>query len=127
MSAGQNPWGPYGGGPHPPARPPQPPGRGMPPGPWQYGGGPQPGWAPPPGPPRPPSRRRRLFRLLNPVIAGRQVARPTRPDRVDDPVVRKVQVLRAVVGLIAVVWIMVSYRVTSDAQSLAYERADQIA
>ncbi|MEU9840481.1 hypothetical protein AB0C69_14800 [Actinomadura sp. NPDC048032] len=98
----------------------------MPPGPWQYGGGPQPGWGPPPGPPRPPSRGRRLFRLLNPVIAGRQVARPTRPDRVDDPVVRKVQVLRAVVGLIAVVWIMVAYRVASDAQSLAYERADQI-
>ncbi|NDU71727.1 hypothetical protein GWI34_03660 [Actinomadura sp. DSM 109109] len=67
-----------------------------------------------------------MFRLLNPIIAGRQVARPSRPDRVDDAAVRKVQVLRAVIGLIAVVWITVSYRVASDAQSLAYQRADQI-
>ncbi|MEU8124543.1 hypothetical protein AB0C21_38020 [Spirillospora sp. NPDC049024] len=40
---------------------------------------------------------------------------------------RKVQVLRAVVGLIAVVWVMVTYRVASDAKSVAYDRANQIA
>ncbi|GAA1845220.1 hypothetical protein [Actinomadura bangladeshensis] len=66
-----------------------------------------------------------MLRLLNPIAAGRQVARASRPDRVDDPVVRKVQVLRAVVGLIAVVWVMVTYRVASDAKSVAYERFDQ--
>ncbi|XVQ15626.1 hypothetical protein ACQP1W_24780 [Spirillospora sp. CA-255316] len=39
---------------------------------------------------------------------------------------RKVQVLRAVVGLVAVVWVLVSYRLASDAKSLAAQRLDQI-
>jgi hypothetical protein len=68
----------------------------------------------------------RVFRLLNPILAGRQVCRPSRPDRVDDPVVRKVQVLRAVVGLLAVAWILVSYRLAADAKSVATQRLDQI-
>ncbi|MCX4848811.1 hypothetical protein [Streptomyces sp. NBC_00893] len=81
---------------------------------------------PQPGPPRPPSRMRRAFRLLNPIAAGRQVCKPSRPDRVDDPAVKRIQVLRMVVGLAAMVWILVSYRITSDAKSLAYQRFDQI-
>ncbi|GAA2109860.1 hypothetical protein GCM10009780_64620 [Actinomadura alba] len=67
-----------------------------------------------------------MFRLLNPIVVGRQVCKPSRPDRVDDPAVRKIQVLRAVVGLVAVVWILVSYQVASDAKSLAYQRLDQV-
>ncbi|MEU5366175.1 hypothetical protein ABZ354_22325 [Streptomyces sp. NPDC005925] len=39
---------------------------------------------------------------------------------------RKIQVLRTVAGLVAMVWILVSYRITSDATSLAYQRADQL-
>ncbi|WP_406439167.1 hypothetical protein OHB14_51315 [Streptomyces sp. NBC_01613] len=69
---------------------------------------------------------RRAFRLLNPIAAGRRVCKPSRPDRVDDPAVQKIQVLRMVVGLVAMVWILVSYQITSDAESLAYQRADQI-
>ncbi|MEU2668138.1 hypothetical protein ABZ622_04585 [Streptomyces sp. NPDC007164] len=68
---------------------------------------------------------RRAFRLLNPIAAGRQVCKPSRPDRVDDPAVQKIQVLRMVVGLAAMVWIAVSYRITSGAKSFAYQRLDQ--
>ncbi|TDC44728.1 hypothetical protein E1281_32850 [Actinomadura sp. KC345] len=67
-----------------------------------------------------------MLRLVNPFLAVRQVCRPSRPDRVDDPAVRKVQVLRAVVGLLAFVWVLVSYRLASDAKSVAYERVDQV-
>lgn len=69
---------------------------------------------------------RRVFRLLNPIVAGRLVCRPSRPGRVEDAAVRKIQVLRSVVGLVAVVWVLVSYRVASDAKSLASQRLDQI-
>ncbi|MFE2932846.1 hypothetical protein [Streptomyces sp. NPDC059278] len=69
---------------------------------------------------------RRAFRLLNPIAAGRRVCKPSRPDRVDDPTVQRIQVLRMVVGLAVMVWILVSYRITSDAKSLAYQRFDQI-
>jgi hypothetical protein len=69
---------------------------------------------------------RRALRLLNPIAAGRRVCKPSRPDRVDDPTVQKIQVLRMVVGLVAMAWILVSDQITSDAKSLAYERADQI-
>ncbi|HET9379328.1 MAG TPA: hypothetical protein VFP69_00665 [Streptomyces sp.] len=40
--------------------------------------------------------------------------------------VRKIQILRTVVGLVAMMWILVSYKITSDATSLAHERADQM-
>ena len=68
----------------------------------------------------------RVFRLLNPIVAGRLACKPSRPDRVDDPVVRRAQILRSVVGLVTVVIVLVSYRVAADAKSLASERADQL-
>ena len=68
-----------------------------------------------------------MFRLLNPFLAARQVCRPSRPDRVDDPAVRKIQLLRTVIGLAAVVWISVSFQLASDAKSLGYQRLDQAA
>ncbi|MBO8191069.1 hypothetical protein ITI46_05060 [Streptomyces oryzae] len=69
---------------------------------------------------------RRALRLLNPIAVGRQVCKPSRPDRVEDPAVLKIQVLRMVVGLAAMVWILVSYQIASDAKSLAMQRADQV-
>jgi hypothetical protein len=65
--------------------------------------------------------------MLNPIMAGRQVCRPSRPDRVDDPTVRKIQLLRMVVGLAAMVWILVAYRIASDTKSVAMQRLEQVA
>ncbi|MEV7087577.1 hypothetical protein AB0O07_17005 [Streptomyces sp. NPDC093085] len=53
------------------------------------------------------------------------MCRPTRPDRVDDPVVRRIQVLRMVVGLAAIAWILVAYRIAADAQAVAWQRFEQ--
>ncbi|MQY14545.1 hypothetical protein SRB5_47130 [Streptomyces sp. RB5] len=114
---------PYGPGPGPGYPPYGPgPGPGYPP----YGPGPGPGY-PPYGPPgRPPGRIRRAFRLLNPIAVGRMVFKPSRPDRVNDPAVRKVQTLRTVVGLAAVLWVLLSYRIVKDTGDLVDDRIDQI-
>ena len=103
---GQNPWGPYGG---------QPP------------RGPAPVWPPvPPVPPRRPSWGNRVWRTINPIAVGRRVFTPSRPDRVQDPAVKKVQVLRTVVGFAAVVCILLAYRVVADAEGVLDQRMDQI-
>ncbi|MFE0130150.1 hypothetical protein ACFWY6_00910 [Streptomyces sp. NPDC059037] len=51
---------------------------------------------------------------------------PSRPDRVNDPMVKKVQVIRTVLGLISVTWMLVSYGLASDADSLLDDRFGQI-
>ncbi|WP_326692534.1 MULTISPECIES: hypothetical protein [unclassified Streptomyces] len=51
---------------------------------------------------------------------------PSRPGRVNDPVVKKVQVLRTVVGLVAVTWMLLSYGLASDADSVLDDRFGQI-
>ncbi|WP_345491822.1 hypothetical protein [Streptomyces roseoviridis] len=51
---------------------------------------------------------------------------PSRPDRVDDPVVKRVQVVRSVVGLVAVTWMLVSYGLASDADAVVDDRFAQI-
>ncbi|MEW2354607.1 hypothetical protein [Spirillospora sp. NPDC029432] len=51
---------------------------------------------------------------------------PSRPDRVHDPVVKKAQVVRTVVGLVAVTWMLVSYGVASDADAVVDDRFGQI-
>ncbi|MEU6854924.1 hypothetical protein ABZ901_33955 [Actinacidiphila alni] len=81
----------------------------------------------PEGPSRPVAWWRRAGRLLNPVAAGRQVCRPSRPDRVHDPVVRRIQLLRMVVGFVAIVWILAAYRLASDPAAVASRRFDQAA
>ncbi len=99
------PWNPYGGG-----RPPQP----VPP-------------VPPPGP-RPPLPARRLTfgRLFNPIAVGRAVFTPSRPDRVHDPAVKRVQVLRTIIGLVAITWMLLSYGLASDADAVVDDRFGQI-
>lgn len=106
MSGGGAPLNPYGGGP--------PPGAGVPPvppaGPW------------PPGP----ARRLTFGRLFNPIAVGRAVFTPSRPDRVHDPAVKRIQVLRSVVGLIAVTWMLLSYGPAADADDVMDDRFGQI-
>ncbi|MGW0367236.1 hypothetical protein [Streptomyces sp. NPDC002990] len=51
---------------------------------------------------------------------------PSRPDRVHDPVVKKVQVFRTIVGLVAISWMLLSYGLASDADAVVDDRFDQI-
>jgi hypothetical protein len=51
---------------------------------------------------------------------------PSRPDRVHDPVVKRVQVWRTIVGLVAVTWMLLSYGLASDANAVVDDRFDQI-
>jgi hypothetical protein len=80
----------------------------------------------PPVPQRRPSLRRRVWRTINPIAVGRRVFTPSRPDRVQDPAVKKVQVLRTVVGFAAVVSILLAYRVVADAEGVLDQRMNQI-
>ncbi|MEV0661452.1 hypothetical protein ACIBI3_06310 [Actinomadura luteofluorescens] len=51
---------------------------------------------------------------------------PSRPDRVHDPAVKKVQIWRTVVGLVAVTWMLFSYGLASDANAVLDDRFAQI-
>ncbi|MFF2651298.1 hypothetical protein [Streptomyces sp. NPDC058045] len=51
--------------------------------------------------------------------------KPSRPGLVQDPAVRKMQILRTVLGLFAVVWIMFTYQVVADTDALVNDRTDQ--
>lgn len=98
-------WNPHGAG--------QPPGAGSP-------------VVPPTGPRPPAARRLTLGRLFNPIAVGRVVFTPSRPDRVNDPVVKRVQVLRTIIGLAAVSWMLLSYGLASDADAVVDDRFGQI-
>lgn len=82
-----------------------------------------------PQPTPPPVRRaglvRRTWNAVGPIAAGRKVFRPSRPGRVDDPVVARMQRIRTVVGLAAVVWVTFSYKLAASVQDLADDRLDQ--
>ncbi|MFK0221038.1 hypothetical protein ACIQWN_22950 [Streptomyces vinaceus] len=69
-------------------------------------------WAHPPVPPPgvEPSRGRKILRgLYNPFYAAQRAFRPSRPGIVHDPEVRKLQLWRTVLGLVAWVGLMVAY------------------
>ncbi|NDU75566.1 hypothetical protein GWI34_23510 [Actinomadura sp. DSM 109109] len=50
---------------------------------------------------------------------------PSRPDRVQDPAVKKAQIWRAVIGLIAVTWVLVAYGMASNPNDVLADRLDQ--
>ncbi|MFJ2931543.1 hypothetical protein ACIO8G_02125 [Streptomyces sp. NPDC087219] len=97
--------------------------------------GPPPGYSYPPfyapvPPPRPqPSRARNILRgLYNPLYAAQRTFRPSRPGIVNDPEVRKLQLWRTGLGLVAWVGLMVTYNAIAsadDVQGVAGERLDQ--
>ncbi|MEU5636405.1 hypothetical protein ACH47C_18820 [Streptomyces rishiriensis] len=82
-----------------------------------------------PQPTPPPVRRigllRRLWNAAGPVAAGRKVFRPSRPGRVDDPAVARMQRIRTLVGLAAVAWVTFSYKLAASVEDLADDRLDQ--
>ncbi|GGQ23793.1 hypothetical protein BKA00_006068 [Actinomadura coerulea] len=65
-------------------------------------------------------------RLFNPFAVGNAVFAPSRPDRVHDPAVKKVQIWRTVIGLVAVVWMLFSFGLASDADGVLDDRFAQI-
>lgn len=116
---GPGPTGPYPPPPVPPQvgpYPPQPPpGWGPhPPHPHPHGGWPPPGI--PPVPPAPePTRRQRILRCVrNPLYTAQLVFRPSRPGRVEDPSVGRLQLWRTLLGIAAWVWLAVTYGLVSD-------------
>ncbi|MEU7718284.1 hypothetical protein [Streptomyces tibetensis] len=120
------PYAPQGGG-YPPQVP--PPGGGYPPQVPPPGGGyppqvPHP-YMPHPAPPPPPGPVARLRRRIGPIHTARRVFRPSRPDLVEDAFIARMQKIRTVVGLAAVVWVSVSYKVSSSLGDVAEDRLDQ--
>lgn len=129
---GPGPSGPGPGGPFAPQ-----------PGPHQgYPGGPPfphqqpPHWGPQPPHPygprpprRPPTRGQNVWRgIRNPLYAAQRAFRPSRPERVEDGTVRRLQVWRTLLGIAAWVCLTVTYGAISDAdkaEDAVYERATQ--
>ncbi|GAA4360853.1 hypothetical protein GCM10023088_00400 [Actinomadura verrucosospora] len=65
-------------------------------------------------------------RLFNPFAVGSAVFTPSRPERVHDPAVKKVQIWRTVVGLVAVTWMLFSYGLAKDPNGVLDDRFAQI-
>ncbi|MDX2388935.1 hypothetical protein NJL88_02295 [Streptomyces sp. DK15] len=107
---------PYAGGPHP----------GYP-----YPGGPYPGYPYAPVPPSPVvlTRRQKVVRFVfNPLYAAQRVFRPSRPGLVSDPLVRKLQLWRTLLG--AAAWLALTYTYTAissaeDVGAVASDRFGQ--
>ncbi|MFD9359142.1 hypothetical protein [Streptomyces sp. NPDC060031] len=76
-----------------------------------------------------PSRARKILRgLYNPLYAAQRTFRPSRPGIVDDREVRKLQLWRTGLGLVAWVGLMVTYNAVAsaaDVEGVASERLDQ--
>ncbi|WP_405705202.1 hypothetical protein OG264_01480 [Streptomyces xanthophaeus] len=95
------------------------------------GGGSEAPWNPygagrPPVPQAGPARRLTFGRLFNPIAVGRAVFTPSRPDRVHDPLVKRAQVARTVIGLVAITWMLMSYGLAADADAVVDDRFGQI-
>ncbi|MFH8497711.1 hypothetical protein [Streptomyces coeruleorubidus] len=122
------PYGPHGGQPYPPPPPgpygppqqPPGPGGGYPPHvPHPYTPHPMPPQAPPPGP------FTRLRRRIGPIHTARRVFKPSRPDLVEDPFIARMQKIRTLVGLGAVVWVSVAYKIAHSVEDVADDRFQQ--
>ncbi|MBT2458087.1 hypothetical protein J7E98_25950 [Streptomyces sp. ISL-86] len=86
-------------------------------------------YPPVPPPPVEPSRGRKILRgVRNPFYAAQRTFRPSRHGVVDDPEVRKLQLWRTALGLVAWVGLMVTYNAVvsaDDVEAVADERLDQ--
>lgn len=145
-----NAWNPSGQPPYDPQRQyPNPPPQGpyVPPPPQPNGGyaPPQPngGYPPhiphpyPPGPPHPnqpqpypvpaptPGPIARLRQRIGPIHTARRVFKPSRPGIVEDAVVARIQKIRTIVGLCAVVWVSMSYKLAKSVGDVASDRLNQ--
>lgn len=80
-------------------------------------------------PPVEPSRGRKILRaILNPLYAAQRTFRPSRRGIVHDPQVRRLQLWRTVLGLVAWVGLMLTYKAVISAdgvKAVADDRLDQ--
>ncbi|CAM5426428.1 hypothetical protein SANTM175S_06495 [Streptomyces antimycoticus] len=123
LSRGRTP--PYPGGPGVGPYPPQPapvPPQGYPARP--HGGGPQP---PFPRPPRPPlTRRQRILKCVyNPLLHHQRAFRPSRPDAVEDLMIRKIQMWRTGLGIAAWLVLVMSYKPVKTAKGVETVAGDK--
>lgn len=72
-----------------------------------------------------PAARMTFFGLFNPFGVGRRVFKPSRADRVQDPVIRKIQIIRTVVGLAVAIWTLEFYDVANGADAVLDDRMNQ--
>ncbi|MFH8569200.1 hypothetical protein [Streptomyces sp. NPDC017993] len=90
----------------------------------QAGWGPHPPWLPT-LPPEPPRGRRILRCIFNPLHAAQRVFRPSRPGVVQDTTVRKLQLWRTVAGVVAWVWLTITYTAISNSGKAADVLSDR--
>ena len=122
---GPGSWGPSPAPPYPPQggpRPPQPPAGWGPQPPQPYGAPRPPGMPPTPEPTR---RQRALRCVRNPFYAAQRAFRPSRPDRVEDPTVGRLQLWRSVLGIAAWLWLTITYGLISDTADVGSALSDR--
>ncbi|MFI6856967.1 hypothetical protein [Streptomyces sp. NPDC050416] len=73
----------------------------------------------------PPGLLTRLRRRIGPIRTARRVFKPSRPDLVEDPFIARMQRIRTFVGLGAVVWVSVSYKIAHSVEDMASDRFSQ--
>lgn len=133
--AGQPPYDPHRQQqfpPHPGPYPPQPapPAGGPPPhGPHPYAPHPNSPYPHPPYPgppvPAPPGPFMRLWQRIGPIHTARRVFKPSRPGIVEDLAVVRMQKIRTMVGLGAMVWLSATYKIAESVQDAASDRFNQ--
>ncbi|RVU28198.1 hypothetical protein EOT10_06800 [Streptomyces antnestii] len=62
---------------------------------------------------------------MGPIHTARRVFKPSRPGIIDDPFVARIQKIRTLVGLGAVVWVSMSTNLAHSVGDVANDRADQ--
>ncbi|MEY9992213.1 hypothetical protein ABIE67_004245 [Streptomyces sp. V4I8] len=115
-------------GPYPPQ--PAPPAGGLPPHvPHPYAPNPNSPYPHPPYPvppvPAPPGLFTRLWRRIGPIHTARRVFKPSRPGIVEDLAVVRMQKIRTMVGLGAMVWLSATYKIAESVQDAASDRFNQ--
>jgi hypothetical protein len=62
---------------------------------------------------------------VGPIYTARRVFKPSRPGVVEDPFISRMQRIRTVVGLGAVVWLSVTYKIVQSVGDVANDRLNQ--
>ncbi|WP_246101273.1 hypothetical protein [Streptomyces cyaneus] len=131
---GQPPYDPHGQQPYPPQPGPYPPPAPAPPAgghppqvPHPYAPHPDPPYPPYPvvPTPAPPGPFTRLRQKIGPIHTARRVFKPSRPGIIEDPLVTHMQKIRTLVGLGAVVWMSVTYKIADSVSDVARDRLNQ--
>ncbi|MFD7130365.1 hypothetical protein [Streptomyces sp. NPDC059894] len=64
--------------------------------------------------------------IPNPHALATRLTAPSRPDRIDDPVVRALQTARTVLGLVATVWLVLAYPITEGREAFVMGKLEDL-